>query len=142
MAKSDYESLIRTALASPRVETAEKLKRAEAEIKRLEPMAKEPMAKQASLLEKDVLRLHQEIRNRDETIEKQMLNIQGINQVNDRDIRDLRYRISRLEKEKKETVERVNKVLGRIDPVEADRFVREWRAEEGRELNHSRGMEL
>ena len=132
MAKSDYDGLVKTALASPRVETTEKLKQAEEKIGRLEVVAGK-----VKPLEKMVSSLKQEIESKDDIIEKQRLNIQGINQVNDRDIRDLRHKVSRLEKEKGEVIEKVNKVLDKIDNQAADLFVKEWKAEEMR-LNQQR----
>ena len=135
MAKSDYDSLVKTALASPRVETTEKLKQAEEKIRELETVAGKvkPLEKTIGGLRQEVSSLKQEIGVKDSTIEKQRLNIQGIQQVNDGNIRDLRRKVSRLEKEKGEVIDKVNRVLGHlgsIDKQAADLFAKEWGAEE------------
>ena len=127
MTKSDYDSLVKTALASPRVETTEKLKKAEEKISRLEPVVGKVKS-----LEKTVSSLKQDIESKDDIIEKQRLNIQGIQQVNDDNMRDLRRKVNRLEKEKGEVIDRVNKILSNIDKQAADLFIKEWEAEQKR----------
>ena len=131
MTKSDYDSLVKTALASPRVETAEKLKQAEEKISELEAVVGKvkSLEKTVGNLKQEISNLKQNIDSKDDAIEKQRLNIQGIRQVNDRNARDLRSKISRLEKEKGEVIERVNKVLGKIDSQAANLFIKEWEAE-------------
>jgi len=125
LSKDDFDNLIKTALTSPRVETAEKLRKADAKIEELQPLAE-----RVPPLERLVNELRSTIKKKDELIHEKDINIQGITQVKDRTIRDLNYKIGRMEEDKTNALEamtdKINRVLGKIDDMAANDFIREW----------------